>query len=121
MKRLVNLLEAIGELVSQFFNSWVFDAILSTILIASLITLVSFMIKRSEKNEKEIEKHGWSLSISAFILILCWGFYSMRFEEYGSEELNLVLATTFSTFAVFAAIVFYDKWKNGQRTLDKYI
>ncbi len=118
---MIIIMEELREIVFQFFHSWVFLVILSASIVNSVITFRSYMINRSEKNEKEIEKKGGSLFMSTGAPIIGWSVYSMGFEEYGFPILNFVLAITFSLFVIFALTVYYDRWKIGQHTLDKYI
>ena len=114
-------MEELRELVYQFFHSWIFVVILSAALVNSVITFRSYMIKRAEKDEKGLEDKAISLFLSAGAPFIGWAFYSMSFNEFGFDMLNVVVAITFSLFVITGVVASYDRWKIGQYTLDKYI
>lgn len=113
-------MEELREITYQFFHSELFLIILGASLVSSIITFRSYMIKRAEKNEKERQEKGITLFLAAGLPFLGWAFYSMSFHELGFDMLNLVVAVTFSLFLIAGLIAGYDRWRMGQKTLDRF-
>ena len=115
-------MEELKTIIYEFFHSGLFLIILSAALVNSGITFRSYMITRAKnKKDKGLENKGISLWLSAGLPFLGWAFYSMSFQELGFGMLNLVVIVTYSLLGIVAFVSWYDRWKLGQKTLERYV
>ena len=109
------------DFVHQFFYSEIFVAFLFTALFSSFVFFRSCLIARSEKDQEKLEKKSLGLWLVSGLVVITYLFYIRAFFDLEYQLLNIVFIISFSLIGIIAFISWFDRWKLGQKTLDRFL
>ena len=110
----------LGNIAYQFFHSEVFLSIIMTALISSGIYFRSSLLARAHRDQKKFEKKSISLWLASTFIVIVYCFYIRAFFDLEYQLLNVITIVAISLVGIVAMLSCYDRWKLGQRTLEKY-
>lgn len=114
-------MELFGETVYQFFRGEIFLGLILSALVASFVHFRSCLLARTEKNKDKFEKKAINLWLSTAIIFFAYLFYIQAFVDLEFQTLNAIFIISFSLMGIIGFVSWFDRWRLGQKTLDKFL
>ena len=113
--------EITKTVIEQLFHSPIFFMIYGAAFIFSVHAAFEFALFRKKKNRKEMDWIERRLAVGTGFVIITYLFYIMAFENLSYIELNFTAGISFLGLLVCALITTIERYRIGQKTLDKFI
>ncbi len=109
-----------GNIIYQFFHGEVFLSIMMTALISSGIYFRSTLLARADGDKEKFQKKSLKLWLASAFVMIAYYFYIMVFSDLEYQLLNVIAIVAISLVGIVGLVSWYDQWKLGQKTLEKY-